>query len=378
MRNILHVIDTPGPGGAEAVYLSLVKGIDRSRFHCIVTTSGPDADASVGAKVRSHGWLYDEMERAGLSPRLVATHGAFDVHYLARIARIARSERADVIHAHLLTASVYCSAVGMLTGIPVVSTFHGTGDIGPASRFTRLKLAVINRGSARIAFVSDHLRRSLLATTNLDGAKAVVVHNGIDCRRFAPSPHGRLRVELGLGAKRLVVGSVGNIRPAKDYETLLDAAALLARRGAAIDFVIAGDDKLGLRAGLEARRSRLGIDHMVRFIGFRSDAAEFLNGLDALVLSSRHEGFSLATVEAMACGLPVVATRCGGPEEIVADGKTGLLVDVQSPDQLADALMRVTDPQVRQQLGARARATAVDHFDVSAMVRRFEALYAQL
>jgi glycosyltransferase involved in cell wall biosynthesis len=377
-RTVLHLIDTTGPGGAETVYLSLVLGLDPARFRSVATCDVPSPGAIRGQGISAQGWLHDALTERGIDPVVLRTTRAFDLAYLARIVRLVRSSRAELIHAHLLTSNLYGSIAGLLTGVPVVATFHGSVDI-PAHRLpTAVKIGIINRGARRIVFVSEHLRREMLAGTGLRAARSVVVHNGVDCDHFQPARNDRLRRELGIGADVLLVGAVGNVREAKGYNVLLDSAALLASSGPPVRIVIAGEDtgQPALMEALLRRRAHLGLDEAVRFLGFKHDAAEFLNGLDIFVLPSLMEGFSLSTVEAMACSVPVVATRSGGPEEIVSDGDSGLLVAAGDAHALAAALARLRDDgALRRSLAVRARAHAVRDFSMGSMVRGYEAVY---
>ena len=123
----------------------------------------------------------------------------------------------------------------------------------------------------------------------------------------------------------------------------------------------------------------LHLEGTVHFCGFVEDSAAFLRGVDMFVLTSRTEGFSIATLEAMATGLPVVATRCGGPEEIVTDGVDGSLVPVGSPAAVADALLDyINDPARREQAGRRARQTVTDRFSVERVASAYERIYCEL
>jgi glycosyltransferase involved in cell wall biosynthesis len=118
---------------------------------------------------------------------------------------------------------------------------------------------------------------------------------------------------------------------------------------------------------------------MVQFVGYRDDVHEFYRALDLYLLTSHHEGFSLSTVQALATGLPVVATRCGGPEEIVTDGSDGVLIPAGSPAAVAVAIAALArDPVRRSALGAAARATAETRFSTRAMLGQYEALYESL
>jgi len=375
---ILHLIDTTGPGGAESVYVSLVLGLDQTRFRSVATTDVPAPGAIQGQGISAQGWLHDALRERGVSPIVLRTTRAFDVSYLARLVQVVRATRADVIHSHLLTSSVYGSVAGLLTGVPVVATFHGAVDVPSRQLLTAIKVGIISRGARRIVFVSDHLRREILAATGLSAVRSVVVHNGVDCGRFRPAPNDQLRRRLGLGPEVLLVGSAGNVRPPKGYDVLLDCAALVRSSTPRICFVVAGENtgQPALFRALLSQSARLGLQDIVHFIGFQHDAAEFLNGIDVFVLPSRTEGFSLSTVEAMACGLPVVATLSGGPEEIVTNDESGLLVPPDDAHGLAHALERVRDDTaLRHSLAARARTHAVGNFSIGSMVRGYEAIY---
>ena len=303
-------------------------GLDQKRFRSVATCDVLSPGAIRGQGISASGWLYDALIERGVDPVVVRTTRAFDLAYLARLLRLVRTSGAELIHSHLLTSSVYGSVAGLLTGVPVVTTFHGSVDIRTRGPLTALKIGLINRSADRIVFVSEHLRRELVAARGLRASKSVVVHNGVDCDRFRPARNDRLRRRLGVGVDVLLVGAVGNVRQPKGYDILLDSAAMLAARGPRVCIVVAGEDagQPALMQALLQRRAHLGLDDAVHFLGFQHDAAGVLNGLDMFVLPSTKEGFSLSTVEAMACGIPVVATRSGGPEEIVSDGDSGLLV----------------------------------------------------
>jgi glycosyltransferase involved in cell wall biosynthesis len=174
--------------------------------------------------------------------------------------------------------------------------------------------------------------------------------------------------------------ALGNIRVPKDYPTLLEAVAQLRDWPQPLPpFVveIAGAPDGGtLYTGLLAQREALGVDALVRFAGFVDDAPGFLAGADGFVLSSRQEGFSLATIEAMLAGVPVVVTRCGGPEALVDDGVTGVLVPPGDPAALAGALAALLqDPDDAAARAARARAASLARYTVDAMMAGYLGVY---
>lgn len=361
MTTVLHLIDTDGPGGAETVFVEVAAGLRARGWHAVAAVPGP-------------GWPHDALRARGLEPRVIPTRGGWDAAYAARIARAARRSGAALVHAHLLGSGVYASLAGLLTGIPVVTTLHGTADVDEAHR--ALKLRLLARGRNRVAFVSESLRRAVLDGSPLDPARTAVVPNGIDPGAFTPGRDDALRRELGIAGDAPLVGAVGNLRPDKDYPVLLHAAARLRDALPGVRVVIAGEGGNAIERELRGLAGELGVDDTVVFARFRADPARVLRALDVFVLSSRSEGFSLSTVQAMACGVPVVATRCGAPEEIVEEGVTGLLAPPADPAALADAVLRLArDPGVRQRMGRAGRDRVLARYTVERMLDGYDALY---
>lgn len=366
MRRVLHLIETGGPGGAETVFLELASGLASVGWEPVVA-------------VPWKGWLYETLCARGLAPRLLPTHGSFDVHYLLGITGLLRRERIDLVQAHLLAPAVYGSVAAVLAGgVPVVSTFHGTPDVVSGTGYRSIKFRIVDRRVNRSVFVSESLRQSFLATHPLSPGRTRVIYNGIDAGVFRPGKDASLRNELGIGAADVLVGAVGNIRTPKAYPVLLRAAAILRQRGRPYHFAIVGEGEGSLLQELLQLRRDLGLDDAVTFTGLRSRVDRIMLNFDLYVLSSSSEGFSLTTVQAMACGLPVVATRCGGPEEIIDDGVTGLLVPPESPESLADAIDRlIADPGARARMGRAARERVEERFTLDAMIANYAGLYQE-
>jgi glycosyltransferase involved in cell wall biosynthesis len=200
--------------------------------------------------------------------------------------------------------------------------------------------------------------------------KVCVIHNGIDLTAF-PTP----------AAPRPAKGNraihVARLNPVKDQPTLLHAARLAADAEPSFRLDLVGDGPA--RAELEALHRQLNLGGHVRFLGFRDDVRDLLTAADFFVLSSVSEGISLTLLEAMAMGLPVVATDVGGNREVVAEGTTGLLVPAQSPAALAEAMLGlVRDPERARRMGAAGRRRAEEKFDLRRVVREYEELYLSL
>ena len=365
MIRVLHVIDTLGPGGAETVFLQIATRLDPARFQPTAVIGGP-------------GWLAERLQESGLPPRIVSAKGSFNARYLSMLLRLARQHRSDVIVAHLYGSSVYASLAGTLLSIPVVSVLHGQIDVSDAERFSSLKAAIIRRASRKIIFVSERLQDQLQPRLRLNAAQCAVIPNGIDGKIFRPGRDRSIRAELGVSDDMALIGAIGNVRKPKAYDVLLRAARTLIVRSQRFHLVIAGDCRNALGEQLEQLKRELGIERYVTFLGLRPDVVRLLNNLDVFVLSSHSEGFSIACIEAMACGVPVVATRSGGPEQIL-EGEAGLLVPTNDPESLALAIERIiSSKDLSAALTARAIKRVHEQYSLTTMLSRYEALLGQV
>ena len=264
MKTVLHLIDTSGPGGAETVFLNLLEGFDRGEFRSVpLVTRG--------------GWVEETLTRRGVKSCVCDAKASFAGRYLRKIIRLVRGERIDLIQAHLLGANAYASIAGTLTRTPVVSIFHGSVDMAEPNRRRWAKIAAINAGSDRIVAVSNSLRDALLARTSLNAKKMQVIYNGVDTARFTTSKTNLLRRELDLGPDTFIVCSLGNIRAAKGYDYLIEAAGQVVRQTPHVHFVIAGQGKGRLYARLQEMRRQCDVEHNVHFLRFREDAADILS-----------------------------------------------------------------------------------------------------
>jgi glycosyltransferase involved in cell wall biosynthesis len=236
---------------------------------------------------------------------------------------------------------------------------------------------IANRLTFRLAdatvAVSDDVRRSM----GRSGAAVEVIEHGVDAdalRKYSKE-RDAVRADLGIRANTLLAVTVANLRVAKGYRTLLDAARLVAETGAPVQFVAAGQGPQ--EAELKARIVELGLGETFRLLGYVPDAPRLIAGADMFVLASDHEGLPLAVMEALALGVPIVATAVGGVPELVEDGTSGRLVARRDPAALAAAVLALTETSTRARLaaGAAARGESVDG---RAAVARLDRLYAEI
>lgn len=368
MRTILHLIETVGPGGAETVFIQLA-------------TRGPDDHVRNLAALRGPGWVADRLRAGGSVPLRLSiseTHSALDLGLYRCIVRLILELDVDLVHSHSLGISVYACLAGLRTRTPVVCTLHGEVDLGRSTRQRRIKLGLLRWGASKIVLVSNHLRDKLLVESRIPADRTAVVYNGVDCDRYAGGRDRTFRAELGIGDDSLLFGAIGNVRPPKAYGNLLHAAAIAAAINPNLRFAVVGEGTGTLLDELLRLRAELGLQDTVHFAGFRQDVTIPLRNFDVYVMSSRSEGFPIAPIQAMAAGLPVIATRCGGPEEIITDGVDGLLVPRDDPAALAAAMLRVAaDETLRRNLGNAARASARNKFSLTKMLESYDQIYRE-
>lgn len=364
---ILHTIDTTGPGGAETVFINLATAMRKQGHESI-------------AVIRGKGWVYDQLIDRGFNPIIINMKGSFDLGYLKQLIGIIKTHSVDIVQSHLLGSNVYCSLAGLLTKVPVVSTFHGFVDVRSKERFKWLKFQLINKGSRRIVFVSKFLKDGFSQSSNLDLSKSVVIYNGIDSTLFqSETGSGYVRKKLKLSDSDIIVGSIGNIRPAKGYDILLDAASLIKRRHPNIKFVIIGQGGNRLHEELLRKQRELGLNDTVFFEGFQSNISLYLKDFDVFLLSSSSEGFSISTIEAMAAKTPVVVTASGGPEEIIQNEVNGLVVDLNSPDAIAEGIVKlIANIELRDSMALTAYQDCQKKFSLPAMLNSYSNLYESL
>lgn len=364
---ILYLITELLPAGAERIVAQLATGLDPARYEVAVACLRSPGGA------RGDGEIADELRAAGIRVLPLRARGRLAPGAALRLAFELATFKPDLIHAHLFHANLTARLFAPLAPrAQVVATYHVVERRKlPLRRLLERWGAPREDLSVCVSFaVAGH---TLSLGVRPDRLR--VIHNGIDLTRFAPpadppSAARAARARLGLPQDALIVGCVGRLDPQKAPLVLLEAFASLRRPDAVL--VFAGEGPL--EGELRARASSLG--DTVRLLGFRSDVPELLAALDVFCLPSRWEGFGLALAEALAVGLPAVASDVDSLPEVL--GAAGLLVPPDDPQALAGALRRLLeDPAERAALRARAPAQAAK-FSLEAMRSAYAELYEEL
>ncbi|HOA95718.1 MAG TPA: glycosyltransferase [Quisquiliibacterium sp.] len=380
---IVHVVESLDMGGAEQMLVTLAR-MQRAHGH----------DVSVVC-LFNEGVLAEEARAAGVPVDACGKRPGLDLRAVRRMRRFIAGARPDVLHSHNPVPHYYAIAAtrGVRIG-RVLNTRHGMGSSGATGRrdfLFRLAMRATDWGVA----VCEAARQRFLTQGLMSAERAVTVRNGIDLTRIRPrsdDAHARLLAGLAVQGSPFVFGSVGRLNVLKDQVTMLrafaafcaDAAADAASASAsaadaamrAAILVIAGEGEM--RPVLEREIAGLGLTGRAFLLGQRRDVPDILAGLDAFVLSSRTEGYSLALVEASAAGLPIIATDVGGNREIVQDDVTGALVPAGDVPRMAQAMRALAAaPDRCAALGRAGRDWALREGAVETMFARYEALYAR-
>ena len=365
---VAFCVDTMGMGGTELNALRTAELLDRERFDLTVVTMRPD------------GALRARYAAAGV-PVVVyplrSLAAPSTVPQAARLAGFFRRGGFHVVHSHDRYFNVFATVAARAAGVPVVIGSKRWLANRGASRVAN---ALAYRLTTRVLANSDAVAASLRSDERVPARQIVVVPNFVSESAFDdvnPAERARLRSELGLAPEHLVVGVLANLRPVKDHESLLAAAAQLRERYGALRLLLVGEGDS--KAALQARALDLGIGDRVVFAGHREQRTNPHRLFDVSVLCSVSEGFPNSVVEAMAAERPVVATRVGGIPDAVVEGETGLLVPPRAPRELAAALdALLADPARRARMGAAGQRRAREHFHASSVMPRLEALYERL
>jgi sugar transferase (PEP-CTERM/EpsH1 system associated) len=364
---ILHVISYMGRGGAEMGILKLIAGLGEGFEHRICTTRGLDAD----------------FVRSSFSEEKMYFAGSSDLKLqfpLFRLARIMRRYRPHIVHTRNWGA-IEAVAAAKLAGVPVVIHSEHGYEIdmfaGLPVRRRLFRRAAYAMADAVFA-VTRELRDFHACQAWIRPERIGVIYNGVDTQRFAPRRETRtvVRKELGLPEESFVVGAVGRLVAIKDHQTLLKAAALLSASGIDVRVLLVGSGPE--RERLHGRATDA-LEGRVCFAGDSSRVPEMLNAMDVFVLPSLGEGMSNTLLEAMACGLPVLATNVGGNPEIIENDVSGCLFTPGDAEWLASKLkLLARDPALIHQLGTTARNRAIESFNLSRMLETYRSFYLDL
>lgn len=350
------------PGGAERALVRLVTGLDRARWTpAVFCLAGPGA-------------LVDELQTAGITVVCLGARHWSSIGVVLRLARELRKFQPAIVQTFLFHANLAGRISARLAGVRRV-----VSGIRVAERRSRIPLWLDRLTNWMVKVnvcVSQAVADFSVSEARLSSATLVVISNGVDVGRFEGANPADLSV-FGIPPRSQVFLTIGRIDRQKGLSDLIEAAVLVVPKHPQAHFLLAGEGPE--RSAIERQIRDKGLNDCVHLAGWRADVPELLAAGDALVLPSLWEGMPNVILEAMAAGLPVVATRVEGTAELVVDGRTGLLTARQSPRELAAALERLlTDPASARMMGRAGQERAKAEFSWGKMVSRYEQLYNSL
>ena len=362
--SIVHVLSSFGMGGQERVALDLATGLAAAGHRVLTVSLAPPPDGPLAAEFRDQ----------GLEIATVPKRSGRDLRLMVELGRLFRARGADVVHTHNPQPLLFSALAARASGAALVHTKHGVNP-DTARRMAMRRAA--GRLVAAFVCVSEPTAEVARAGRECPPGRLHVVPNGIDLDRFGRDPDARraLRAELGIPPDAFAVGTVGRLYVEKGHAYLIRSLAPVL--GDRFHLVITGEGPE--RDNLAAQAAALARKDCVHLTGNRRDVPRLLAALDAFTLTSKSEGLPLVLPEAMAAGLPIVATAVGGVPRVVHEGETGFLVEYGDEEALRARLCALDDDrQLARRCGEIGRERALGRYSSRRMVADYLELYRRV
>jgi glycosyltransferase involved in cell wall biosynthesis len=357
--NLLFITSNLSLGGAERQLFYLIRGLDKNRFQASVVPIWPDYT------------MRAQFEAAGAAVIPIHKRWKYDFSLLFRLSAFIKRLQPDIVQCQMYTANMWGRVAAKMAGSKIIVVSERNSDYLWKTQWHFAAERCLNRYAS--AFLGNSCRVCRYCEENLKLREGTfsLMHNGVDVQEFTPSESNPGQII------NPIIGTVANLYPNKDLPTFLRMAAYVLNKWPKARFRIVGyGTELNSLKDLAAD---LGIVNQVQFVGASNSIANEYKCFDIFVLSSVHEGFANVIIEAMASGIPVIATNVGAASETIVEGKSGFMVPSRNPDALA---ARVNDllqnPDLRKSMGDFGRQIAMRKFSLESMVKRYELLYLEL
>lgn len=362
--NVLFVLGSFGTGGSERVVLDLCKSFNREECEpYVVSLYG--------------GELIDEFTKIGIWSKCLNKKDGIDFNLMYRLSRIIKEKDIDVINAHHFSPFIHSSFGSLINKKPLLYTDHTAYEVQQVAFFWRMAAIMVLKRCYGVIGISKGSSRQLKETFRVPDHKVFTILNAIDLERFrCRIDKEKKRQSLGIHGDEKVIGCIGNLREQKNHINLLKAFRIVLGRFPYVRLLIAGEGPM--KEILLNLSRQLEIDDHVSFLGARLDAEELYQIMDVYCLSSHYEGLPLTILEAMASRVPVVGTDVIGINDIVIHGQTGLLVEPDNADKLAEAIIEtLTSPQEAVRFVENAFQYVCSNHSIPAWVASYQKLFHQ-
>jgi glycosyltransferase involved in cell wall biosynthesis len=363
MAKIVYLINDLDTGGAEIFLERLLKGFRGKDFNSTVVCVLPLG--TVGQRMADSGIkviCLSKTRKTGILGAAFALSG------------VLKKEKPDVLNCSLFHSIILGRVVGRICGVKkIISVFH-SDNLG--GLFRRMFLRFTGGFSDCDVAVSQKIAQSLARKKIAKLQKIKIINLGVDIAGEKNNRNrGEIRSSFNVSDNDIVITALGRLHEAKGYFVLIDAAKILVSKYPNLKFWIMGEGRL--RREIEARINERGLAGKLELLGFKIDPSDRLNASDIYALPSLWEGFPNSLIEAMACGLPPVASKVSGAVEIIKDGQNGFLSEVGDPADLAGKLEKLIlmGRNEREKVGSAAKRTVEENYSVGRMVREYEKLY---
>jgi glycosyltransferase involved in cell wall biosynthesis len=367
---LLHVIGDSCFGGAGRIILRLGQVARAEGWQVDVLTTDPVFQRAV--RQNGLGLVNLDVVRREIHP-------LWDLAGLVRLSNFLRREHYGIVHTHTSKGGFVGRLAAWLAGVPViVHTAHGFAFHERSPHSTRLFYSTLERIASRwcdrIVSVSEFHRHWALELGICGSSKILAIPNGTAALTNPELPRSELRRQLGVRNTDLLILSMARLAPDKGLEYLIEAAGILLRSERRFQIVIAGDGPV--RARLEELTRHLGVADWVTFLGFREDVSDLLAASDLVVLPSLREGLSIALLEAMAAGKPIIATNIGSHRELASQAEIARLVSPADAPALSEAILQVAaDSNLMSRFGTNARSLFEARYTEERMLSAYKQLY---
>lgn len=374
--NILFVIATLNIGGTEVQLKNLLKYLNKNKYNpllCILAETGP---------------LEKEIRQLNIPIFFLGKKSKFNLRIIFDIAKIIKKNEVNIVHTSLFASNFWGRLGALLGGVKIIIASERSAYRTPNFVFFDKILAYFTN---KIICNSRAVQNYQIKKKGINPAKLEIIYNGLDLEKFnenllrAKQERLNYRRQLKIQNDEFVIGNVCRITPEKDLLTWLKTAKILLDKTKRLKFIIVGDavsaigEETGYKKQIVDLINESGIENNVVMTGFSDDVTRELAVMDLFYQSSVIEGFPNSVMEAMAAGLPVVATPAGGTEEMIIDNENGIIVPMKKTEETAKIIIGLmNDVEKMRIIGEKARLTIKNNFSGESLARNTEKLYDQL
>lgn len=357
--NVMHVVLSLDTGGLEKFVIDLCR-------HC-----RPEVAGQIAA-IEKLGGLAEKCPDIRIA--CLCKGDGFSIRAIWDLYRIIRSNKVDIVHSHNTGALFYAGLASKVARKPILHTKHGSDQYS-----TRMKVTLLSaRFPNLVVSVSEQITKNCIEIEGIRSSRIVEIANGVDTDLYRPTPIKEdMRKKLGISKAQFLIGNVARLSPEKDHFTLLDAFKEVQKKIVDPHLIICGAGPL--LSKLQQYSRSIEVSHSVSFLGDRDDVPMLMPLFDVFVLTSTSEGTPLTILEAMACGVPVVATSVGGIGKVIKNGYNGLLCEPGNASGVGQNILKIyNDIENSAEIGRKGRQSVTEKYSIRKTASEYISLYRSL